>query len=54
MNQKEAAPAHRRLPVAQIVIVAMVAVMLAGCGKKGNPMPPPGAPNTYPRTYPAQ
>jgi predicted small lipoprotein YifL len=30
----------------------MVAAMLAGCGKKGNPTPPAGEPNTYPQTYP--
>lgn len=53
MSQKKAAPA-RRLPVAQIVMIVMVATMLAGCGKKGNPMPPPNEPSTYPRTYPAQ
>lgn len=53
MNHNEAPPS-RRLPVAQIVMVAMIAAMLAGCGKKGNPTPPTDAPNTYPRTYPAQ
>jgi predicted small lipoprotein YifL len=54
MSQKETRSIRLRSPVAQIVIVVMVAVMLAGCGKKGNPLPPPGEPNTYPRTYPAQ
>jgi len=54
MSQRDAASARRRLPLAQIVIVMMVAAMLTGCGKKGNPVPPPGQPNTYPRTYPAQ
>jgi len=26
--------------------------LLAGCGKRGNPTPPPDEPNTYPRPYP--
>ena len=34
--------------------VMLVAVTLAGCGKKGAPEPPPGVPNTFPRNYPAQ
>jgi predicted small lipoprotein YifL len=42
----------RRSPVAQIVLALMVAAMLAGCGKKGSPTPPPGEPNTYPTVYP--
>jgi predicted small lipoprotein YifL len=54
MSQEKAAPARRRPPIARIVIVAMVVAMLAGCGKKGNPTPPTGEPNTYPRAYPAQ
>ena len=54
MSQNETVAARRRLPVAQLVIVVMVAVMLVGCGKKGNPMAPAGQPDTYPRAYPAQ
>jgi hypothetical protein len=27
--------------------------MLAGCGKRGEPIPPPDAPVTYPRPYPS-
>ena len=37
-----------------VVGVVLVAVTLAGCGKKGPPGPPPGVPNTYPTNYPAQ
>ena len=37
----------------RVVMVLMVAVLLAGCGKKGNPQPPAGEPNTYPRQYPS-
>jgi hypothetical protein len=37
---------------ARIALVLMVALMLVGCGKKGNPVPPPGEPNTYPKPYP--
>jgi predicted small lipoprotein YifL len=36
------------------LIVVLVALALAGCGKKGNPQPPPGVPDTYPRTYPSE
>ena len=31
----------------------LVGLALAGCGKKGDPQPPPDVPNTYPRTYPS-
>ena len=41
----------RRLTPA--IVLLLLAVALAGCGKKGNPQPPPGEPNTYPRTYPS-
>ena len=37
-----------------LTAVALVAITLAGCGKKGPPGPPPGVPNTYPQNYPAQ
>jgi hypothetical protein len=37
----------------RIVMVAVVAVLLASCGKKGNPQPPAGEPSTYPRQYPS-
>ena len=37
---------------ARIVLVLVVAGLLAGCGKKGNPVSPPGERSTYPRTYP--
>jgi len=36
----------------RVVMVLMVTVLLAGCGKKGNPQPPADEPNTYPRQYP--
>ncbi|HVC56195.1 MAG TPA: lipoprotein [Stellaceae bacterium] len=38
--------------IAWALVVLVVAVALAGCGRKGPPQPPPGVPNTYPRTYP--
>jgi predicted small lipoprotein YifL len=37
-----------------LTAVALVAITLAGCGKKGPPGPPPGVPNTYPQNYPQQ
>lgn len=38
----------------RIVAALLIAVALAGCGKKGDPQPPPDEPNTYPRTYPSE
>jgi predicted small lipoprotein YifL len=38
----------------RVIAAALVALALAGCGKKGPPQPPPGVPNTYPQTYPQQ
>ena len=35
------------------VIVLLIALALAGCGRKGPPQPPPGVPDVYPRTYPS-
>ena len=36
------------------VFVVVVALMLAGCGKKNAPVPPPDQPNTFPRAYPSE
>ena len=38
--------------VFRLAVLMLVAVALAGCGKKGMPQPPADEPNTYPRTYP--
>jgi predicted small lipoprotein YifL len=36
-------------------ILALAAVLLvAACGKKGAPTPPPDEPNVYPRNYPSE
>jgi predicted small lipoprotein YifL len=37
-----------------IIAMLLVAVTLAGCGKKGAPQPPPGVPDTYPQNYPKE
>ena len=49
-NNAHARPAR----IAGLVLVLVVAAMLAGCGKKGNPTSPAGEPNTYPQAYPKQ
>jgi predicted small lipoprotein YifL len=38
--------------LARALVLLVIVLALAGCGKKGSPQPPPGVPNTYPRTYP--
>ena len=42
----------RRLSPA-ILAIALV-LLIAACGKKGDPQPPPGQPNVYPRIYPSE
>jgi predicted small lipoprotein YifL len=39
--------------IARVLVVLLIALALAGCGKKGTPQPPPDQPNTFPRTYPS-
>jgi predicted small lipoprotein YifL len=39
--------------VSRVLVLLVVVLALAGCGKKGAPQPPPDEPNTFPRTYPS-
>jgi hypothetical protein len=42
------------LPASRTLLLLIVALGLADCGKKGSPQPPPGVPNVYPRSYPRE
>jgi predicted small lipoprotein YifL len=39
--------------VATALVLLLLVLALAGCGKRGSPQPPADEPNTYPRTYPS-
>ncbi len=39
--------------IVRALMLLVVVLALAGCGRKGSPQPPPGEPNTYPRVYPS-
>ena len=39
--------------IARILLLMVIVLALAGCGKKGAPQPPPDVPNTFPRAYPS-
>lgn len=58
-ERPEAASRSTRKPYAtrhlkSVLILLLLALAAAGCGKKGNPQPPPDEPNTFPRTYPSE
>jgi hypothetical protein len=36
-----------------VLSLALLGLALSGCGKKNEPRPPQGVPNTYPRPYPS-
>jgi predicted small lipoprotein YifL len=41
-----------KIVVIRVLVLLLIAITLAGCGKKGAPQPPPDEPNTFPRSYP--
>jgi predicted small lipoprotein YifL len=45
---------NRLRRLAPAVLVAALVLLIAACGKKGDPLPPPGEPHTYPRNYPSE
>jgi predicted small lipoprotein YifL len=46
------APARVRLP-RRLALAGALAALLAACGRKGNPEPPPGIPkDAFPKQYP--
>lgn len=38
--------------IALLLVVAVLALPLAACGKRNDPTPPPDQPKTYPGQYP--
>ena len=40
------------MSVTRRALLALLAVSVAACGRKGEPEPPPGRPSTFPREYP--
>ena len=52
-GRNQSAPASsRNRQIIAIAAALLMALPLAGCGKKGSPQPPPDEPNTFPRSYP--
>ena len=41
-------------PLFRLMAFLLIALALVACGKKGNPLPPPDEPRTYPRSYPSE
>ena len=40
--------------IARILMLLVLLLPLAACGKKNAPVAPPDEPNTYPRSYPRE
>jgi predicted small lipoprotein YifL len=55
LSPPEAVRQMRERGLCYLALLPLVfTIVLAGCGKKGLPEPPPGEPTTYPRPYPSE
>ncbi len=54
MRGGRATSAARQFGSLAFTILILLAPALTGCGKKDAPLPPPGAPSTYPLPYPRE